>query len=210
VGSIQPSSGKGASQPLAGVGFDTPTLLGSWAAKSYLHNGQKASVLDVIAGGHGNAAGLPAADRQALANYVRSLDTASEYTTRLRSSHSSLCVNIRGASAASGAVAIQWPCGTANNETFTVRNFSGGYVQLVAKHSNQCLAQDSTATSGAGVVQLACTVGNTAQWTLSGSTLRNRASGACLDVPNNSTAQDIPLLTWTCNAGNNQNWLQLP
>lgn len=210
VGSIQPSSGKGASQPLAGVGFDTPTLLGSWAAKSYLHNGQKASVLDVIAGGHGNAAGLPAADRQALANYVRSLDTASEYTTRLRSSHSSLCVNIRGASAASGAVAIQWPCGTANNETFTVRNFSGGYVQLVAKHSNLCLAQDSTATSGAGVVQLACTVGNTAQWTLSGSTLRNRASGACLDVPNNSTAQDIPLLTWTCNAGNNQNWLQLP
>lgn len=210
VGSIQPSSGKGGNQPLAGIGFDTPTLLGSWAAKSYLHNGQKASVLDLITDGHGNAAGLPAADRQALAAYVRSLDTAADYTTRLRSNHSNLCVNIRGASANVGAVAIQWPCGTASNETFTVRSVAGGYVQLVARHSNLCLAQDSMAASGAGVVQLACTVGNTAQWTLSGSTLRNRASGACLDVPNNSTAQDIPLLTWTCNAGNNQNWLQLP
>lgn len=210
VGSIQPSSGKGANQPLAGVGFDTPTLLGSWAAKSYLHNGQKASVLDVITDGHGNAAGLPSADRQALAAYVRSLDTAADYTTRLRSSHSNLCVNIRGASANAGAVAIQWPCGTANNETFMVRRGAGGYVQLVAQHSNLCLAQDSATASGAGVVQLACSAGNTALWSLVGSTLRNRASGACLDVPNNATAQDTPLLTWTCNGGNNQNWVQLP
>jgi cytochrome c peroxidase len=77
-------------QPLAGVGFDTPTLIGSWAAKSYMHNGQKASVLDVIAGGHGNASGLPTVDQQALAAYVRSLDTASEVSTRLRSNHSGL------------------------------------------------------------------------------------------------------------------------
>jgi len=192
------------------VGFDTPTLLGSWTAKSYLHNGQKASVLDVITDGHGNAAGLPAADQQALAAYVRSLDATAEYTTRLRSNHSNLCVNIRGASANAGAVAIQWPCGTANNETFTVRSGAGGYVQLVARHSNLCLAQDSAAASGASVVQLACSAGNTAQWSLVSSTLRNRASGACLDVPNNATAQDTPLLTWTCNGGNNQNWVQLP
>ena len=59
-------------------------------------------------------------------------------------------------------------------------------------------------------VQLACSTGNTAQWSLVSSTLRNRASGACLDVPNNATAQDTPLLTWTCNGGNNQNWVQLP
>lgn len=209
VGTIQPSSGLGMNQPLAGVGFDTPTLIGSWAAKSYMHNGQKASVLDVIAGGHGNASGLPTVDQQALAAYVRSLDTASEVTTRLRSNHSGLCVNIRGASQSSGVVAIQWPCGTDSNETFAVRNVADGYVQLVAQHSNLCLAQDSAVSSGAGVVQLACNSGNTAQWSLVGSTIRNRASGACLDVPNNSTAQDIPLITWTCHSGNNQNWTQV-
>ena len=52
--------------------------------------------------------------------------------------------------------------------------------------------------------------GNTTQWSLVGSTLRNRASGSCLDVPNGSTTQDTALITWTCNGGNNQNWTQLP
>ena len=63
---------------------------------------------------------------------------------------------------------------------------------------------------GALAVQLACTAGDTTQWSQAGASLRNRASGACLDVPNNSTTQDIQLLTWTCNGGNNQNWTQLP
>ena len=210
VGTIQPSSGKGNNLPLAGVGFDTPTLTGSWSATSYFHNGQKASLQDVLAGGHGNASGLPQADIVALREYVRSLDTASDVVTRIRSDHSSLCVNIRGNSTASGALAIQWPCGNGSNEKFTVKTIAGGYVQLVAQHSGLCLAQDSTATSGAGVVQLACTGGNTTQWSLVGATIRNRASGACLDVPNNSTTQDTPLLTWSCNGGNNQNWTQLP
>jgi len=83
-------------------------------------------------------------------------------------------------------------------------------VQLVAEHSGLCLAQNGTATTNAPVVQLACTVGNTAQWSLVGGTLRNRASGSCLDVPNGSTTQDTALITWTCNGGNNQNWTQLP
>ncbi|MGR4868782.1 LamG-like jellyroll fold domain-containing protein [Variovorax sp. LARHSF232] len=210
VGTIQPSSGKGNNQPLAGVGFDTPTLGGTWAATSLFHNGQKASVLDVIAGGHGSASGLSAADQQALAEYVRSQDTATELITRLRSDLNQLCVNVRGNSTASGAAVIQWACGNGSNEKFTVKSLAGGYVQFVAQHSSLCLAQSGTATSGALMVQLACTDGNTTQWTQVGSTLRNRASGACLDVPNGSTTQDTQLVTWTCNGGNNQNWTQLP
>lgn len=210
VGTIQPSSGKGANQPLAGVGFDTPTIAGSWTASSYFHNGQKPSVLAVIVGGHGNASGLPAADQQALAQYVLSQDTATELVTRLRSNHSQLCVNIRGASTASGAAVIQWPCGSAGNERFTVKSLAGGYVQFVAQHSGLCIAQSGTAASGALAVQLACNAGDTTQWSQVGSSLRNKASGACLDVPNGSTTQDTQLLTWTCNGGNNQNWTQLP
>ena len=109
-----------------------------------------------------------------------------------------------------GAAVIQWPCGSAGNERFTVKSLAGGYVQFVAQHSGLCIAQSGTAASGALAVQLACNAGDTTQWSQVGSTLRNKASGACLDVPNNSTAQDIQLVTWTCNGGNNQNWTQLP
>lgn len=46
------------------------------------------------------------------------------------------------------------------------------------------------------------------KWTgaVLGAMLRNRASGACLDVPGNSTAQDVALITWTWHNGNDQNW----
>jgi PKD repeat protein len=211
VGTIQLSSGKGHNQPLAGLGFDTPTLSGTWNTTAFFHNGQAATLQDVLNSGHGNASSLPSTDVVALREYVRSLDTAPAVVTRLRSDlNPTMCVNIKGGATASGTVAVQWPCGTASNEKFTVTSITGGYVQLVAEHSGLCLAQNGTATTNAPVVQLACTVGNTAQWSLAGGTLRNRASGSCLDVPNGSTTQDTALITWTCNGGNNQNWTQLP
>jgi len=209
VGTIQLSSGKGGNQPLPGVGFDTPTLSGTWGVTSFFHNGQAASLQAVLDSGHGNANGLPPADVVALREYVRSLDTAPPLVARIRSDASNLCVNIKGVSTASGATAVQWPCGNDANEKFTVTS-SGGYVQFVAQHSGLCLAQSGNATTNAAVVQLACTAGNATQWTVVGSTLRNRASGSCLDVPNGSTTQDTALITWTCNGGNNQNWTQLP
>jgi YVTN family beta-propeller protein len=78
VGTIQLSSGKGQGQPLAGIGFDTPTLYGSWSSSAFFHNGQAATLQDVFASGHGNTSSLPAADLNALAEYVRSLDASSE------------------------------------------------------------------------------------------------------------------------------------
>ena len=204
VGTIQASSGRGNGQALAGVGFDTPTLFDTWTVSRYFHNGQAATLQDVFASGHGNVSTLPAADLTALADYVRSLDATSALL-RLRSNHSNLCVNIRGASTASGAKAIQWPCGTANNELFEVNNIDG-HLQFVAKHSGLCLAQADGVASGGAVVQVACNSGTATQWTLTGAVLRNRASGACLDVPNLSMQQDVELITWTCNNGNNQNW----
>ncbi|MCY1502983.1 Ricin-type beta-trefoil lectin domain-like protein [compost metagenome] len=211
VGTIQLSSGKGSNQPLAGVGFDTPTLSGTWNTTAFFHNGQAATLQDLLAGGHGNASSLPANDVVALREYVRSQDTAPAVVTRLRSDlNPTMCVNIKGASTTSGATAVQWPCGNAGNEKFTMTPVTGGYVQFIAEHSGLCLAQNGTATTNAAVVQVACSSGNTAQWSLVGGTVRNRASGSCLDVPNGSTTQDTALITWTCNGGNNQNWTQLP
>ncbi|RIX82306.1 Ig-like domain-containing protein [Acidovorax cavernicola] len=212
VGTIQLSSGKGINQPLAGVGFDTPTLLGTWNTAAFFHNGQAATLQDVLAGGHGNASSLPAADVVAIREYVRSLDNDPTPTiTRIRSNlNPTMCVNIKGVSTASGALAVQWPCGNANNEKFTVTSLPGGYLQFKAEHSGLCLAQNGTATTNAAVVQVACSAGDTTQWSQMGSALKNRASGSCLDVPNSSTTQDTALITWTCNGGTNQSWTQMP
>jgi hypothetical protein len=147
----------------------------------------------------------------AIREYVRSQDSDPTPTiTRIRSNLSNLCVNIKGVSTTSGATAVQWPCGTASNEKFTVTSLTGGYVQFKAEHSGLCLAQSGTATTNAAVVQLACSAGDTTQWSLVGGAIKNRASGSCLDVPNASTAQDTALITWTCNGGTNQSWTQLP
>jgi YVTN family beta-propeller protein len=204
VGTVQASSGLGAGQPLAGVGFDTPTLFGSWATAPFFHNGQQASLESLFAAGHGNSGALSAADQAALAAYVRSLDATSALQ-RIRSNHSNLCVNIGGASPASGARAIQWPCGSAGNEQFAITNVDGD-LQFQLKHSGLCLAQADATTTGGPVVQVACSAGATTRWIPSGATLRNRASGACLDVPGFSTAQNTELLTWSCNSGTNQAW----
>lgn len=204
VGTIQASSGLGIGQSLAGVGFDTPTLYGSWAVPVYFHNGQAATLANVFAtSGHGNAGSLPAADLSALTDYVRSLDATSAQL-RIRSNHSNMCVNVRGY-VRSGGVVIQWPCGNGDNEQFTVNNIDG-HLQFVFKHSGLCLAQGNTTSTGGPVVQTACTSDATTQWSLSGAVLRNRGSGACLDVPNSSQTQDTELITWSCNSGNNQNW----
>lgn len=77
VGSIQPSSGRGLQQALAGIGFDTPTLFGLWTASTYFHNGQAATLEQLVAGGHGGSQGLSTADVAALAHYLRSLDDRS-------------------------------------------------------------------------------------------------------------------------------------
>ncbi len=204
VGTLQASSGLGNGQALAGVGFDTPTLFGIWANTSYFHNGQASTLQQVFASGHGNVQNLPASELAALADFVRSIDISSAQL-RIQSSHSNLCINIRGVSTASGAAAIQWPCGTDANELFTV-NIVDGYRQFVARHSGLCLAQADSSATGGPVVQLPCSAGASTQWTVQGAVMRNRGSNACLDVPGGSTVQDVQLITWSCHGAPNQNW----
>ena len=75
VGTIQPSSGTGIGVPLQGVGFDTPTLKGIWSAAPYLHNGQAATLDDVLLiPGHGTASALSAAERAQLVDYLLQID----------------------------------------------------------------------------------------------------------------------------------------
>ena len=75
VGTIRPSSGTGIGAPLAGIGFDTPTLRALWQSPPYLHNGAAArleAVLDEAA--HGGANTLTANARKQLAAYLLQIE----------------------------------------------------------------------------------------------------------------------------------------
>ncbi|HEU4329100.1 MAG TPA: NPCBM/NEW2 domain-containing protein [Roseiflexaceae bacterium] len=83
VGTLKPSSGQRAGQPLAGL--DTPALSGLWASAPFLHDGSAATLLDVLtaanpAGLHGDLAGLDDAQRQQLVAYLLQIDDAEAAT----------------------------------------------------------------------------------------------------------------------------------
>ncbi|MCH8040993.1 MAG: tandem-95 repeat protein [Nitrospinae bacterium] len=75
VGTIQPSSGQGIGQPLEGLGFETPTLKGVWNTPPYFHNGQAATLLDVVTHPtHGVTSGLTSNEIQQLVAYLLQID----------------------------------------------------------------------------------------------------------------------------------------
>ena len=76
VGTIRPSSGQGLGQPLAGVGFDTPTLRGLWDGAPYLHDGS-AATLEQALERHGQIPVLSGPERDQLLAYLMSLDSSS-------------------------------------------------------------------------------------------------------------------------------------
>ena len=121
--------------------------------------------LSMVPEGRGFFGALSLEDQQALAAYVRSLD-ATGALLRIRSNQNSLCVNIAKRLTDSGAKAIQYHCGTADNEVFSVNNVDG-YLQFVVKHSGLCLAEGPVTTSPIrSLVQVACNSGAATQWSL--------------------------------------------
>ena len=74
VGTIELSSGVGIYQPLAGFGFETPTLKGIWSAAPYLHNGQ-AQTLDEVLLIPGHGSHLNAYQRADLVAYLQEIDS---------------------------------------------------------------------------------------------------------------------------------------
>ncbi len=75
VGTIQPNSGLGIGTPLEGLGFDTPSLLGLGFKAPYLHNGQAATLQDLLnSNSHGGTDILTLQQRDQLAAYLLQLE----------------------------------------------------------------------------------------------------------------------------------------
>lgn len=79
------------------------------------------------------------------------------------------CLDVSGASTASGAAIIQYPCNYNSNQQFTLRSVGTNVYQVVAQSSGLCVAPagDSTANSTA-LVQVSCSTAAARTWGITG------------------------------------------
>ncbi len=73
VGTMDATSGLGSGTSLSGIGFDTPSLIGLWASAPYLHNGQAATLDDVLQTGSQHTVSS-STERAALVAYLEQIE----------------------------------------------------------------------------------------------------------------------------------------
>lgn len=218
VGTIQASSGQGSGQSLTGVGFDTPSLLGLWFKAPYLHNGQAATLQDVLnSSSHGGTDTLTLQQRDQLAAYLLQLegpDTGLSGTARLQSKLSGRCADVEAAGTTNGDDVLQWSCHNDANQRWQVEPTSAGYVELTAEHSGLCLDVDGNSSlAGANVHQWTCSGGANQQWRTVATgdgyfQLQARHSQLCLGLLNDGSANGVTLEQQTCSSSDGQRWRQ--
>ncbi|MFF7718068.1 RICIN domain-containing protein [Streptomyces luteogriseus] len=131
--------------------------------------------------------------------------TAATYNT-LIARHSSKCADVTSQSLWAGAQIKQYDCNGGANQKYWFKSVGSGYYQLMVRNSGLCVQENAST-----VTQENCAASATnQQWSLTttGSYVKvtSRASGECLDVNGASTANGAALITYTCNAGTNQQW----
>ncbi|MEU0060234.1 RICIN domain-containing protein [Streptomyces sp. NPDC006334] len=133
--------------------------------------------------------------------------TSAAYGT-LAARHSGKCADVTSQSLWPGAQIKQWTCNGGANQRYWSRPVGGGYYQLVVRNSSLCVRENAGT-----VTQENCDATAAGQqWSLTAAggyvTVKSRATGKCLDVNGASTADSVAVITYTCNGGNNQQWMQ--
>ncbi|BCY09880.1 ricin-type beta-trefoil lectin domain protein [Actinoplanes sp. L3-i22] len=121
-------------------------------------------------------------------------------TTTFVSAASGRCLDVPNGSTANGTQPVVWDCNNGTNQRWTS---TAGTLQALGK----CLDAPVGAAAGAKVQLWDCNGQSNQQWTVqSDGTVRGTASGLCLDVDHNLTANGTLVLLWTCTAATNQRW----
>jgi alpha-galactosidase len=118
----------------------------------------------------------------------------------LVSAASGRCLDVPQSNAANGTQPVIWDCNGGANQRWTV---SGQTVQALGR----CLDAPLGATAGAKAQIWDCNGGANQRWSFgSDGTVRGEASGLCLDVDRNLSANGTAVLLWTCSVAPNQRW----
>jgi poly(3-hydroxybutyrate) depolymerase len=118
---------------------------------------------------------------------------------RLRSESAGRCLDVNGASSASGTQMIIWDCHGNANQQFSQ---NGQELRVLGK----CLDVPGN-TAGTRVQISDCAGGAHQKWNVnSNGTISNVQNGLCLDVNGAGTANGTAVLVWGCHTGANQRW----
>nr|WP_239080644.1 ricin-type beta-trefoil lectin domain protein [Actinoplanes brasiliensis] len=110
------------------------------------------------------------------------------------------CLDVPGSNTANGTQPIIWDCNNAANQRWTT---SGQTLQSLGK----CLDSPTGATAGTKAQLWDCSGAANQRWNRNANgTISNAASGLCLDVRANATANGSQVQLWTCTASPNQVW----
>ncbi|MGB7392809.1 MAG: M12 family metallopeptidase [Pricia sp.] len=131
---------------------------------------------------------------------------------RITSKASGKVMDITGASRNSGARLQQWPWKNGNNQKFRVQNAGGGSYRLTAVHSGKVLdVVDGSTANSAEIQQWDYAGNNNQKWNLVSKgggeyEIVSVNSGKLIDVPR-GTDENINLIQWPRNNGDNQRWI---
>jgi len=121
-------------------------------------------------------------------------------TFALRGTGSGRCLDVPGSTTANGTQPVIWDCNGGSNQRWTL---NGQALQSLGK----CLDAPWNATAGTKVEIWDCNGGGNQHWNLNGNgTVGSVSSGLCLDVSGGGTANNNPVILWTCTAASNQQW----
>ncbi|MBQ0982933.1 RICIN domain-containing protein, partial [Micromonospora sp. M61] len=111
------------------------------------------------------------------------------------------CVDVPGAATTDGTALILWDCTAATNQIWTRQ------ADSTIRNRGKCLAPAST-TAGAAATITTCGTATNQRWTYdtTAKTLRNQATGTCLDANGGATANNTRLILWPCATATNQQW----
>ncbi|WP_158614797.1 alpha-L-fucosidase [Micromonospora sp. BL1] len=107
------------------------------------------------------------------------------------------CVDVPGSSTTDGTALVLWDCSGAANQIWN------RMADTTIRNRGKCL----TAANGAATIST-CGTATNQRWTYdtTARTLRNQATGTCLDANGGGTANNTRLILWSCGTATNQQW----
>jgi hypothetical protein len=127
-------------------------------------------------------------------------------TSALVGRESQRCLDVYGASHASGTSVIIWDCHGSTNQQWTFPPV--GVTGTVRVYGGSMCLDDEGARglSGDSIIVWPCHGGPNQQWTrLSTGELRG-INGKCVDAKGAATVDGTKVILWTCTGGSNQKW----
>ncbi len=116
------------------------------------------------------------------------------------------CLSVAGSARVNGSKAMLSTCRGYASQDWTV----GSNAELVNGAAGKCLVGSGRGTNGAKVWIGTCKHTANRSWTLPAGPVRSQVAGMCVDDQSDSKVDGNPVVIWSCNGHQAQNWTAEP